>query len=208
MDTKVKNMIAGAFSSLADTTAKEASVINEMIDFVQDVDSIAKKVNSLESDADMLIHSTSLELKEMGVQSDDESSTYFKILMLFEECTDVIEDLAIAYNSFNVTSLREDYIPMLIAVEQAAQSLVLLASSMKKPNKTGPIQLAIIDLNHSRDEGVRMYSEALKNLFTYEKDPIEILRWKEIYTLTKDVFVAYEKVADLCEEFILRFVIK
>ncbi len=208
MDTKVKNLIAGAFSSVADITAKEASVINEMIDFVQDVDSIAKKVNSLESDADILVHTTSLQLKEMGVQVDDESQKYYKILSLIEECTDVIEDLAIAYNSFNVTSLREDYIPMLVAVEQAAHSLTLLASSMKRTSKLGPIQLAIIDLNHSRDEGVRMYSEAMKNLFTYEKDPITIIRWKEIYSLTRDVFVAYEDVADACEEYIVRYQVK
>lgn len=208
MDTKVKNLIAGAFSSVADITAKEASVINEMIDFVQDVDSIAKKVNSLESDADILVHSTSLQLKEMGVQADDESQKYYKILSLIEECTDVIEDLAIAYYSFNVTSLREDYIPMLVAVEQAAHSLTLLASSMKRPSKLGPIHLAIIDINHSRDEGVRMYSDAMKNLFTYEKDPITIIRWKEIYSLTRDVFVAYENVADACEEYIVRYQVK
>ena len=205
MDAKVRNKIAGVFSSVADITAKEASVINEMIDFIQDVDSIAKKVNSLESDADMLVHTTSLQLKDMGVHADDESIKFYTILSLFEECTDVIEDLAIAYNSFNVTSLREDYVPMLIAVEQAAQSLSSLASSMKKPSKVGPVQLAIIDLNHSRDEGVRMYSEAMKNLFTYEKDPVEIIRWKEIYTLTKDVFVAYENVADACEEYIFQY---
>ncbi|MCR5802660.1 MAG: hypothetical protein K6G47_00225 [Clostridia bacterium] len=208
METKVKKIIADAFSSVADITAKEASVINEMIDFVQDVDSIAKKVNSMESDADMIVHTTSLQLKELGIIADEESQNYYKVLSLIEECTDVIEDLAIAYNSFNVTSLREDYVPMLVAVEQASHSLTMLASSMKKPSKVGPIQLAIIDLNHSRDEGVRMYSEAMKNLFTYEKDPVEIIRWKEIYSLTRDVFVAYEDVADACEEFILRFEVK
>lgn len=208
MDTKFRAKIANIYSSLADITAKEASVINEMIDFVQDVDSIAKKVNSLESDADIIVHTSALEIREAGLQLDEESNDYYKIILLFEECTDVIEDLAIAYNSFNVTSLREDYIPMLVSVEQAAQSLVGLASAMRNPKKVGPIQLSIIDINHSRDVGVKMYSDSMKNLFTYEKDPIEIVRWKEIYTLTRDVFVAYEDVADACEEFILRYSIK
>ena len=111
----------------------------------------------------------------------------------------------VAFNSFNVTSLREDYIPSLVAVEQAAQSVVALAVAMRNPNKLTPIQLAIIEINHSRDEGVRMYSECMRNLFTYETDPIEIIRWKEIYSLTKEIFVAYEDLADACEGYILRY---
>lgn len=205
MDTKFRIHIADIMSLLADITAKEASVLNEIIEFTQDSEAISKKINSLETDADMIVHAAGLELRESGIILDDKSQDYYMLIYGFEECTDVIEDLAIAYNSYNVTSLREDYIPMLVAIEQASQTVVTLAAELRNPNKFGPIQLSIIELNHSRHEGVKMFSEAMRNLFTFEKDPIEIIRWKEIYSLTRDIFITYEDLADACEEFILKY---
>lgn len=205
MDTKFRARVADTMSSIADIAAKESSVINEMIDFAQDADMIAKRIGSLELDADALYHSIFLEIRENGHQLDKQSFEYWDIVGKLEQCTDAIEDLAIAFNSFNVTSLREDYIPSLIAVEQAAQSVVSLAVAMRNPHKLTPIQLAIIEINHSKDVGINMYSECMRNLFIYEKDPIEIIRWKEIYSLTKEIFVAYEDLADACEGYILRY---
>ncbi|MBO7453246.1 MAG: hypothetical protein J6Z07_00705 [Lachnospiraceae bacterium] len=205
MNTKFRALVADTMASLADITSKEASVINEVIDFVQDAEAISKRVNSLESDADMIVHTFNLQIRENEYIMDEQMKHYFGFISYIEECTDVIEDLAIAFNSFNITSLREDYIPSLIAVEQAAEVIVNLVGSMRNPNKRGLIQNAIIDLNHCRDEGVRMYSESMRNLFTYEKDAIEIIRWKEIYTLTRDIFIAFEDFADSCEEYILKY---
>ena len=205
MNTKFRALVADTMASLADITSKEASVINEVIDFVQDAEAISRRVNSLENDADMIVHTFNIQIRENEYIMDEQMKHYFGFIGYIEECTDVIEDLAIAFNSFNITSLREDYIPSLIAVEQASEVIVNLVGSMRNPNKRGLIQNAIIDLNHCRDEGVRMYSESMRNLFTYEKDAIEIIRWKEIYTLTRDIFIAFEDFADSCEEYILKY---
>ena len=205
MNTKFRALVADTMASLADITSKEASVINEVIDFVQDAEAISRRINSLENDADMIVHTFNLQIRESEYQLDDQMKHYLGFIGYIEECTDVIEDLAIAFNSFNITSLREDYIPSLVAVEQAAEVIVNLVGSMRNPNKRGLILNAIIDLNHCRDEGVRMYSESMRNLFTYEKDAVEIIRWKEIYSLTKDIFIAFEDFADSCEDYILKY---
>jgi len=66
--------------------------------------------------------------------------------------------------------------------------------SIRKMNmKYEDINESFIEINELENEADRILRESLGKLFSEEKDPIKLIKWKEIYE-------TLEKVTDKCED--------
>ena len=54
------------------------------------------------------------------------------------------------------------------------------------------------------EEGDVLYQNAMKELFSTEKDPLEVIRWQNIYQSLENVLDACENVADIMEGVIVK----
>ena len=59
--------------------------------------------------------------------------------------------------------------------------------------KLEPIAAYCVEVNALENEADRVYREAVSRLFDEEKDPIQLIKWKELYEIL-------EKVTDRCED--------
>ena len=203
MDQADYNEIFDKLAFLGDLIVREASVMTEAVDYIQDSDIILRRISSLESDGDDIIHSLKRYYKDKKLAHNDHALFLMSLISLAEDCTDVFEDLAMSFNSYNITSLREDVVPMLVAMETSADAVSTLLVSLRAPDEIQMTQRALIEINHNQYEAMEMASAALRNLFANEKDPIEVIRWKEIYVLAQLVFEKFEDLADRCEDYLL-----
>ena len=202
METIERNLFLEKLSLLGDIILREASVLAELIEYVQDIDNICKRISFLESDADDILHSVKITFKNDLTELDADGRDLWEILLLAETCTDSFEDLTRAFNSYNVTSLREEIIPVLVSIESAARFVSDMLATVGSEEALLDTHKALIEINHLQDETVRNISACLKTLFVNEKDPIEIIKWKEVYSLTQQIFDDFEDLADKCEDYI------
>lgn len=202
MEIIERNLFLEKLSLLGDIIVREASVLAELIDYVQDIDNICKRISFLESDADSILHQVKMALKNDFTELDADGRDLWEILLLAEACTDSFEDLTRAFNSYNITSLREEIIPVLISVETAARFVSDMLATVGSDEALLDTHRALIEINHLQDETVRTICACIKTLFVNEKDPIEIIKWKAIYDLTQRIFDDYEDLADKCEDYI------
>ena len=61
-----------------------------------------------------------------------------------------------------------------------------------------------ININRLEESGDKLYQQAIRNLYQYEKNPIEVSAWTIIYNSLEDCFDACESVASCVEEIILK----
>ena len=62
----------------------------------------------------------------------------------------------------------------------------------------------IVEINRLENEADRMHLEAVRRLFDEEKDPILLIKWKEILDLLEDATDRCEDVADVLEGVVLK----
>lgn len=192
-------------TQVADILSRESSVLGELVEFISDADVVAKRVSALELEADEINHYISNVFRDAQLAQDKEAMELFRVFSLLEECTDAIEDLAVAIVSYNVTKLREEMISDLVAIDSCVLRAVKpLVFAIKDELSFSESKKLIILINHFKDTVAKNCSSNLKDLFIYEKDPIEIIRWKEIINIILNVFVAFEDFADECEEYLLK----
>jgi uncharacterized protein Yka (UPF0111/DUF47 family) len=54
------------------------------------------------------------------------------------------------------------------------------------------------------NEGDRIWSRAFASLFDGDLDPLDVIRWKEIYQVIEEAIDAAEEVAQIIEEIIYK----
>ena len=62
----------------------------------------------------------------------------------------------------------------------------------------------IIEVNRIENEGDIVYRRALTKLFRNEDNPIEVLKWKELFDVLEDSLDACENVANIVEGLVMK----
>lgn len=200
----VRDRIFDMLISLSDLVVKETTILCEVIDFISDAETIARRVSVVESEADNLMHSLVVHYRDNDLRNDDEAMVYFEIARSLETITDAIENLGNTLVAYNVTELREDIIAFLSNINGASKYLIEVLNDIRYNTSKWNLQKHIIEINELCDEGERYYSASMRRLFESEKDAIEIIKWKEIYTLTNESLHEFEHFADRCEVFMFK----
>jgi len=62
----------------------------------------------------------------------------------------------------------------------------------------------VVEINRLENEADRLHRHAIQRLFDEERDPIEVLKWKEILDVLEATTDRCEDVADLLEGIVLK----
>ena len=71
-------------------------------------------------------------------------------------------------------------------------------------SKSDKLNDIMIKINEAEDMGDKIYQKSMKNLFTNESNPIEIIKWRKIYDCLENCMDSCEKIANNVEEIILK----
>ena len=93
---------------------------------------------------------------------------------------------------------------MLEVLVQTVNKVHELLVEFKTMKNIELIQSKAIEVNHLEEQGDRMYEAAIKELFTKEKQPADIIKWTNIYQALETCFDACENVADCIEEVLMK----
>ena len=58
----------------------------------------------------------------------------------------------------------------------------------------------IVAINGMEEQGDKLFQESIRELYTDESNPIEVIRWTAIYNKLEDCFDSIEHVAEYVDE--------
>jgi len=88
---------------------------------------------------------------------------------------------------------------------QCIRELEVLFKNLKDIKTSSIVQEQIIEVNRIENEGDIVYRKALTKLFKNEKDPIEVIKWKQLFELLEDSLDACENVANIVEGIVMKY---
>ena len=121
-----------------------------------------------------------------------------------DDVTDAIEDVLLGMYTFNIGKLRPDVREIVGLIARCCIALKEMAGELHNFRKSSVLRTKIIEINGLEEEGDRLYTEAMRRLYTEEKDPIAILAWTTLYDRMEKCCDGCEHVADMVEQIIMK----
>ena len=129
------------------------------------------------------------------------------IMMLaqeIDEVTDNIEDVLLRIYMFHIQQLRPEARKFSALIVQCCNMLRTMMHQLPAFRKSDEIEKSIVAMNGLEEEGDRLYTESMRELYTTSRDPLEIMTWTETFNRMEKCCDACEHVANVVEGIILK----
>ena len=157
-------------------------------------------IKTIEHEADVLTHDVITRLNKSFVTPFDREDIH-ELASRLDDVVDLIDGTARRAVMFRVTAVREPARQLADVIVRAADSLEKAVVAIKKPKVVIERGQEVKTLE---EEGDAIYHAAVGKLFDGGEDPIEVMRWKELYDTLERTLDQCEDVANVLESIVLK----
>lgn len=190
------------FEKAALNVNRAAISLVEMMGNFQEAEAKAKEIHDAEQEGDMLTHEVMRRLNKTFITPLDREDIHALISRL-----DDVLDLIWASTDRAVLFKLNNPLPEAVELSKTLHEtteIITKAINCLKDKKYSYIQEYCIEINRLENRGDRIFREALVKLFDNIKDPILVIKWKEVYEHLEDASDACEDVANILEGIVLK----
>ena len=160
----------------------------------------SQRIKGLEHACDELTHSISTKLNKSFITPFDREDIYMMSSAL-DDIVDLIDDAARAIIIFDVHEITDYARDFSVVIERMAEQLREIVSTLRKPKN---VTQRLVEIHRLENEGDDIYHAAIAELFHEERDPLTVLKWKEIYEKLEAAVDRCENVANIIESVIIK----
>ena len=198
-----RSVIFDCAVALATVVVEQCDAFVEMCDYIEERQSIAKRIASYEANADGAFKNLGYYILDNRLMGDVDVTSLYEIVDAIEEITDQFEELANSLVRYNIAETGESLPACANALYGAGQMAHDLILSLKDEAPASLVIRNINSLDKYKSKYCKFYDEAILELFTDEVPAVDIIRSKAIYDAVKTVFEAFEKLSEQSYKYIL-----
>lgn len=162
-----------------------------------------KKIHDIENQADGILHELKrFLLKDFLPPIDREDIV--AIAHKIDDLVDAIDEVVINIDIFIITEIKEDMKKSVELLETAVGTTYDLVVAMNNLKNAKEIKDKVIEVNKLEEQADRLYENSVRELYKNEKDPIQVIKWSNMFGKLEDCFDACENIADCIEEVLLK----
>lgn len=155
----------------------------------------ATEISVLEHKGDEVIHSIVNRLNQTFITPLDPEDIH-NVSSALDNVLDGIEDTAHRVVSYGIDPIPRDMVELAGIVNSCA---IAAKSAFEALEQKGSILEHCIEINRLENEADLITRSAVAHLFHKEKDPITLIKLKEVYEFFEDTIDRFEDVADLLQ---------
>lgn len=187
------------FDQASKLSIKAAKQLEDLMNHYTGVEEKVKGIHEVEHEADEIFHKMVEELSRAFITPIDREDI-LQIASNIDNIVDYIEDIANMLDMFSVKQIPEPAKTMISLIVKSCEALEMAVHEFKNFKKSGKqLTQLIIQVNQYEEEGDKFYRSTVKELYLKETNPVELMKWKEIYDKMEDTLDASEEVANLLE---------
>ena len=163
---------------------------------------IVDQIKRLEHQADQVTHELVTKLNTSFITPLDREDIHLLASRL-DDVLDRIDGAARRTAIFRAESAPQGANVLADVIVRATEQLLVAVQVLEK-GKSGVVIKACIEVKRLEEEGDSAYAEWLGRLFDQEKDPIALIKWKEIYDTLEKTLDQAEDVANILESIAIK----
>ena len=182
---------------------KAASLLVAVLQDMDNLEMISKEIRKSEKEGDMMTRDIIKKLNKTFIPPIDHEDLH----ALATKVDDVIDMIWACVDRFTLFKLS---VPTKEAIDMAKEILTTTEMMSKavialRDKRYSFVQEYCIEINRLENRIDRLYRDALGRLFYEVKDPITIIKWKEVYEYLENAADACEDVANILEAIVLKY---
>jgi predicted phosphate transport protein (TIGR00153 family) len=188
------------FQALALQIQRGATLLEEMLRPEHPIWDKADEIKEVEHKCDFLTHEIIQRLHRTFITPLDREDIHAMARSL-DDVMDAIDASAAFVRLYQIERVRPDARELARII---SQSTVEVALAMKALGGKGAVTERAVEINRLENEADRAHQNAVRRLFEEEKDPVAIMKWKEILDFLEEATDRCEDVANLLEGVVVK----
>jgi predicted phosphate transport protein (TIGR00153 family) len=164
---------------------------------------VAERMRRIEHETDQIAHLLYEELDKTFVTPLDREDLH-ALTSRLDEIVDIFESCAAHIAIYRLEKLTPPMLELVRITQEAAHEVSRCISLLQDLSKVDEIQVHLVHVNTLENEGDKIYRKALEDLFLTVKDPIELIREKEVLQRLENSIDACEDVMDLVRSVVVK----
>lgn len=183
------------FNHQAENVFDGASALVKMLERYDDPEGGAEKIKEFEHIGDTITHGIMTRLNQSFITPFDREDIH-ELASQIDDVIDLVDAVASRLVTYRVAQIRPGVLDLAVTVRDAAAQIVLAVNVLEKEDHILDKCIEIHRLENQADAQCR---ELIATLFDQEKDPVQIIKWKEIIETLEFATDKCEDVANVIE---------
>jgi predicted phosphate transport protein (TIGR00153 family) len=160
----------------------------------------ADEIKEVEHKCDFLTHEIIQRLHRTFVTPLDREDIH-SLARSLDDVMDAIDACAAVVRLYHITVVRADARELTRIIVASSEQVV---KAMKALERRKGVADPAVEINRLENEADRAHQLAVRRLFEEERDPIQIIKWKEILDFLEDATDRCEDVANVLEGVVVK----
>lgn len=186
---------------------EQARIIHEgavaLVDLLENYTDVAKKaehIKDIEHQGDNQTHAIVTKLNQTFLTPFDREDIH-ELTKTMDDVLDLIDAVASRLVIYNVAQPRQGAAELARIVAKATEEIVGAVAVLEKRDR---ILDHCVEINRLENESDRVSRDLIAQLFRDEKDPVQIIKWKEMFEVIETAADKCEDVANVIEGVVLK----
>jgi len=188
------------FVAMAEQIRLGATLLEEMLAPEKPIWDKADQIKEVEHKCDFLTHEVIQRLHRTFVTPLDREDIH-TLARSLDDVMDAIDASASVVRLYSIERVRPDARELARIIKTSTDEMVKALKALER--RKGVAEPAV-EINRLENEADRVHQAAVRLLFQEERDPIEIMKWKEILDFLEDATDRCEDVANVVEGVVVK----
>lgn len=182
-----------AFTEHADLTAQAAELLMRQFQNPEKAEELAFEIGSIEHRGDKIVHDTMNALRATWITPFDRGDIHDLISSL-DDLLDLIHAVSVRSVMFELKSISDEVLEMTRGIVAGAETIKRAVPLLSNLKRSEEILKFCEELNKIEHDGDVHFRHSVAKLFKSGLDPLEIMKWREIY---EDLETALDRCQDV-----------
>lgn len=193
------------FQQSADYTLAAGQLLVQILtDFQADkIEDYLKQMHHIENQGDISKHELTNQLVKSFITPFDREDIML-LSQKIDDATDRIDDIAVELYTDCIKTIRPEAISVAQILAETCQSVQQLIQALPRFKHDRTFAQRVIHINHLEEKADKLFEQNMRHLHASEKDPLQLIVWRDLYKGLERAVDACEILADTVDAVVLK----
>jgi hypothetical protein len=190
------------FEQQGKKTVEGCKALLAMVEAPGDLESQAARISQIENECDEITHAVVEALHRTFITPIDRNDIY-TLISKMDDIMDLVEAAADRLSLYEIHTMTRELGDLARCLVTSAEHVLGAVSGIRDLHHPSGILDHCVEINRLENVADKILRSALARLFREERDPIAVIKWKELYETLESATDRCEDVANIIEGVVL-----
>jgi len=189
------------FERHSEKTIEACSLLLDLFSNGKDFETHADRIKAVEEEADVITHSCIEAIHKTFITPIDRSDIHV-IIKRMDDIIDCVNAASSRMVLYEIRGVRQEAVELAEILVTASTEIGKALRSLRNIKNAAAIQESCVRVHYLEDRGDALLKAGIVRLFR-ERDPILVIKWKEIYERLEKATDRCDSVANILEKIVI-----